>query len=53
VVTVEDTPERLAIDTISDIFQTEGVLNASLVYQYTDDEISHRSRHMKQTRREF
>lgn len=38
VVTVEDTPERLAIDTISDIFQTEGVINASLVYQYTDDE---------------
>lgn len=38
VVTVEDTPERLAIDTITDIFQTEGVINASLVYQYTDDE---------------
>lgn len=38
VVTVEDTPERLAIETISDIFQTVGVINASLVYQYTDDE---------------
>jgi len=38
VVTVEDTRERLAIDTISDIFQTAGVINASLVYQYTDDE---------------
>lgn len=38
VVTVEDIPERLAIETISDIFQTEGVINASLVYQYTDDE---------------
>jgi nitrate reductase NapD len=38
VVTVEDTPERQAIETISDIFQTEGVINASLVYQYTDDE---------------
>ena len=38
VVTVEDTPERLAIETISDIFQMAGVINASLVYQYTDDE---------------
>jgi nitrate reductase NapD len=38
VVTVEDTPERLAIETIDDIFQTVGVINASLVYQYTDDE---------------
>ena len=38
VVTVEDTPDRLALDTINDIFQTEGVINASLVYQYTDDE---------------
>lgn len=38
VVTVEDTPERLAIETISDILQTVGVINASLVYQYTDDE---------------
>ena len=38
VVTVEDIPQRLAIETISDIFQTEGVINASLVYQYTDDE---------------
>jgi nitrate reductase NapAB chaperone NapD len=38
VVTVEDTPERLAIDTITEIVQTEGVINASLVYQYTDDE---------------
>ena len=38
VVTVEDTPERLAIETIDDIFQTAGVINASLVYQYTDDE---------------
>ena len=38
VVTVEDTPEHLALDTINDIFQTEGVINASLVYQYTDDE---------------
>lgn len=38
VVTVEDTPERLAIEAISDIFQTAGVINASLVYQYTDDE---------------
>jgi nitrate reductase NapD len=38
VVTVEDTPEHLAIETISDIFQTAGVINASLVYQYTDDE---------------
>jgi len=35
---VEDTPEHLALDTINDIFQTEGVINASLVYQYTDDE---------------
>jgi len=38
VVTVEDTPEHLALDTINDIFQTAGVINASLVYQYTDDE---------------
>jgi nitrate reductase NapD len=38
VVTVEDTPGRLAIETIDDIFQTVGVINASLVYQYTDDE---------------
>jgi len=38
VVVVEDTAERLAIDTITDIFQTAGVINASLVYQYTDDE---------------
>ena len=38
VVTVEDTPDRLAIETITDILQTEGVINASLVYQYTDDE---------------
>ena len=38
VVTVEDTPARLAIETIGDIFQTEVVINASLVYQYTDDE---------------
>ena len=38
VVTVEDTPGRLAIETINDIFETTGVINASLVYQYTDDE---------------
>ena len=38
VVVVEDTAERLAIDTITDIFRTAGVINASLVYQYTDDE---------------
>jgi len=38
VVVVEDTAERLAIDTITEIFQTAGVINASLVYQYTDDQ---------------
>jgi nitrate reductase NapD len=38
VVTVEDTDACLAIDTITDVFQIPGVINASLVYQYTDEE---------------
>jgi nitrate reductase NapD len=36
VITVEDTPQRHCIDTISDIRDLEGVLGASLVYQHTD-----------------
>jgi nitrate reductase NapD len=38
VVTVEDAGERLAIDTVTEILNTAGVISASLVYQYTDDE---------------
>jgi nitrate reductase NapD len=38
VVTVEDTEACFAIDTITNISQTAGVINASLVYQYTDEE---------------
>jgi nitrate reductase NapD len=38
VVTVEDTAASFAIDTLTNISQTAGVINASLVYQYTDEE---------------
>ena len=36
VVTVEDTPESLAAETLSRIHVTEGVLGAALVYHHCD-----------------
>lgn len=38
VITVEDTEAHLAIETINDVFYTEGVISASLVYHFSDDE---------------
>lgn len=36
VVTVEDSPERGCVDTMSEIAKTPGVLCTSLVYEHTD-----------------
>lgn len=38
VVTVEDTPQALAADTLAALGQVEGVLNTSLIYHYGGDE---------------
>jgi nitrate reductase NapD len=38
VVTVEDTPEAMAADTLSALGQVAGVLNTSLIYHYGGDE---------------
>jgi nitrate reductase NapD len=38
VVTVEDTPEAMAVDTLSALGQVPGVLNTSLIYHYGGDE---------------
>ena len=38
VVTVEDTPETMAADTLSALAQVPGVLNTSLIYHYGGDE---------------
>jgi nitrate reductase NapD len=38
VVTVEDTPDRQAADTLMSIQQVDGVLNAVLIYHYGGDE---------------
>ncbi len=39
VVTVEDTPEQLAIDTVSALADVAGVLSTSLVYhEFTDED---------------
>jgi nitrate reductase NapD len=40
VVTVEDTPEGLAADTLAALGQVEGVLSTSLIYHYGGDEPS-------------
>ena len=37
VVTVEDAPQRAAIETMTAIHQLRGVVAASLAYHYTDD----------------
>jgi len=37
IVTVEDTPQRAAIDIMTDIHKLTGVVAASLAYHYTDD----------------
>lgn len=37
IVTVEDTPQRAAIDIMTDIHRLSGVVAASLAYHYTDD----------------
>jgi nitrate reductase NapD len=38
VVTVEDTPEAMAADTLAALGQLDGVLNTSLIYHYGGDE---------------
>ena len=38
VVTVEDTPDKYASDTLADLRLVEGVLSASLVYHHCDTE---------------
>lgn len=38
VVTVEDTPETMAMDTLAAMGQVAGVLNTSLIYHYGGDE---------------
>jgi nitrate reductase NapD len=38
VVTVEDTPQALAADTLSALGEVAGVLNTSLIYHYSGDE---------------
>ena len=38
VVTVEDTPEAMAADTLAALGQVDGVLNTSLIYHYGGDE---------------
>ena len=42
VVTVEDTPERRCIDTVTSLMDVKGVLSTTIVYQHTetDDEDS-------------
>ncbi|MGB5735040.1 MAG: chaperone NapD [Thiohalocapsa sp.] len=40
VVTVEDTPDQFAADTIGDLNQVPGVINATLVYHYGGDDIA-------------
>jgi len=41
IVTVEDLPPSLAADTITDLHNLDGVLNASMVYNFCDDELNH------------
>jgi periplasmic nitrate reductase NapD len=38
VVTVEDTPEAMAVDTLAALGHVAGVLNTSLIYHYGGDE---------------
>ena len=38
VVTVEDTPETMAVDTLAAMGRVDGVLNTSLIYHYGGDE---------------
>jgi len=38
VVTVEDTPETMAVDTLAAMGRVAGVLNTSLIYHYGGDE---------------
>ena len=40
VVTVEDTPDQFAADTIGDLNQVPGVINAMLTYHYGGDDIA-------------
>lgn len=36
IITIEDTPRRMASETLADVHKLDGVLSASLVYHQTD-----------------
>ena len=38
VITVEDTPDNAPVDTLMNVQNMQGVLSASLIYNYCDDE---------------
>jgi nitrate reductase NapD len=40
IITIEDTPQRMAGETLAGIHKIDGVLSASLVYHQTDPETS-------------
>ncbi len=40
IITIEDTPQRMASETLADIHKIDGVLSASLVYHQTDPDSS-------------
>jgi nitrate reductase NapD len=40
VITIEDTPDNSPSDTLMNVQNMQGVLSASLIYNYCDDEIS-------------
>src|SRR5262245_20349938 len=40
IITVEDTPQVTAADTIMRLHRLEGVLSAIMVYQYNDDDLT-------------